>query len=162
MTSVSDSKATTEYRGRSDQDSDAEPDELSNSADSCVVTSRRRQPPPARDRASQDIVRSLLCHRSFLLRDDLCCRQCWLLYFELSVAGAMSGLELGSVNPLSFFWSSACNEPCCPQVQTGSLTRFQGLDDLPCWGLHHQLQEHYRLCHLLFNSCLQGDAFHGF
>lgn len=58
MTSVTDSTATTEYSGRSDQDSDAEPDEISDSADSCVVTSRRRQPPPARDRASQDIVRS--------------------------------------------------------------------------------------------------------
>ncbi|KAL0025128.1 hypothetical protein WJX77_001688 [Trebouxia sp. C0004] len=58
MASVNDSTATSEHGGRSDQDSDAEPDEISDSADSCEVTSRRRQPPPARDRASHDIVRS--------------------------------------------------------------------------------------------------------
>ncbi len=82
MTSVNDSTATSEYSSQSDEDSDAEPEKISDSADSSVVTSKRRQPAPARDRASQAIVRFVLCHGSFLLHDDLCCCQCWLLYFE--------------------------------------------------------------------------------
>ena len=95
MTSIDDSIAATEYSSQSDQDSDAE---LSDSADSCVVTSRRKQPPPARDRTSQTIVRFVLCHGGVLLHDALCCCQWYLLNLSVSVAGAISGLELDSVS----------------------------------------------------------------
>lgn len=83
MTSVTDSTATTEDSSQSDQDSDAEANEVSDSADSCAATSRRRQPPPARDRTSQDIVRFVPCSMSLVLyHDALCCHQCCLLNFE--------------------------------------------------------------------------------